>query len=709
MKKILLLLALFIVSLQFFSCSTDYDGPDPVNKDPIINAYDTSDITSSKKTKIQWYGNDIDGTKLTYYYTVTTDTTLNAANVFTALPVEGLDSDGKKNWTATAMTYAYISMPYGAYHSPTFFMEDTTYTMTGDDGVEISVPFKAVYSKFFVFGVDETGAATETTSKIFRRTNRIPKYPMVFSSKLGVNGFDQYWMTVGPDSAQMVLRETTSFWKPFDFKWMGEDPDGTDVDLEFKWALYERTAKGEILVTQSAGWSINNLSKSFDDEIFDHNRQGKYAFKVWVRDDAFEQSINHATVNFEVFAPQFDKGIIFINDTDTTLATNSSYLYYEGNPVASSVKNKYKSFLDASGFTENNSNSLLDYDIVDFKITTDSVRTDTTFSIIGTDTTVVAIDTVTVNFYSPNIRTLSQYRMVIIASDDRSNEIGVDYSGTADNPGYSEYLSKYLDVGGKLFIIGHSALMKNQPYRMEVNAFFPPVRQVFDPNAAELTNVADITLDFFHDYFGIYSFTFPETKTWFSPTMWVSRPANVPADYYMNDNYDFIGVTPYEHITDAGLTTQLKLDSAIVNDSWRSFYQGPFLVPIALKDNGTVLTGIPTLEAFKGEAVYRYKSIYDLPRVSDNNDMVYDTDANGTVYHSLKYIDPVLTDGDKSDYVSRKSGSIATRYVSEGDVYRTAFFAFPFYFLSNENDEVTNMFKSMIDWFNLEVDPLTKK
>ena len=67
MKKLLVLFAISIVSLQFFSCSTDYDGKDPVNQDPIINIYDTSDITSSKKTKIQWYGNDIDGTKLNYY------------------------------------------------------------------------------------------------------------------------------------------------------------------------------------------------------------------------------------------------------------------------------------------------------------------------------------------------------------------------------------------------------------------------------------------------------------------------------------------------------------------------------------------------------------------------------------------------------------------------------------------------------------------
>ncbi|MBU4486985.1 MAG: hypothetical protein KKD38_08660, partial [Candidatus Delongbacteria bacterium] len=345
------------------------------------------------------------------------------------------------------------------------------------------------------------------------------------------------------------------------------------------------------------------------------------------------------------------------------------------------------------------------------KVTTEYVRTDTTFTIVGADTTFTTED-IYVNFYSPNIRKLSEYRLVIIASDDRSNETGVDFSGTADNPGYSEYLTKYLDVGGKVFVIGHSALMKKQPYRLEVNKYNPPIRQVFDPYAAELTEVADITLNFFHDYFGVYSVTFPETKTWFSQEIWDVKPQNVPADYYLKDNFDFIGVTPYEHITDAGIVP-LKLDSAKVNESWKDFYlqQGPnfFFVPLSLKDNGSVLTGIPTIEAFKGEAVYRYKSIYDLPRVADNNEMVFDTDENGTIYHSLKYTDPVLTDGDNSDYITRKSGTIATRYISYSDVYRTAFFAFPMYYMNNDNGEVTQMFKTMIDWFNLEADPIKKK
>ncbi|HAQ61983.1 TPA: hypothetical protein DCR49_08310 [Candidatus Delongbacteria bacterium] len=85
---------------------------------------------------------------------------------------------------------------------------------------------------------------------------------------------------------------------------------------------------------------------------------------------------------------------------------------------------------------------------------------------------------------------------------------------------------------------------------------------------------------------------------------------------------------------------------------------------------------------------------------------MYDTDENGTVLHSIRYIDPVLTDGDNSGDITRKTGSVATRYVADGDQYRTAFFAFPLFYMNNTNGEVSDMFNAMIDWFDLEKDPV---
>jgi len=699
MKKLLVIFALFIVSLQFFSCSTDYDGKDPANEGPIINIYDTSDITSSKKTKIQWYGNDIDGTKIKYYYTVTTDTTLNASTVLTALPLNGLDSDGRPNWTQTENTYAYISMPYGPYHSATVFMEDTTFTETGVDSVTINVPFKAVYSKFFVFGVDEKDNRTEMTQKIFRRTNRKPKHPMIFSSKLVVNGFDQYWMTIGPDSAQMVLREATSFWKPFDFKWMGEDPDGTDVDLEFKWELYERgTSIGDSIVIASSGWSINNLSKSFDDEIFDNDPQGKYSFRVHVRDDAFEESDNYATVNFEVFAPKFDKGILLIDDTEGSLYPPPGLLYM-GNPDGTAVTSFYESLLRYAGYKPETeaTDSLMMYRIKKFKKGTEFVGWN--YFEVDDDSdpsTPDVLDSTAIyrGVYDPSIRELTKYRLVIIASDDRANLTGVDFAGTPPYTGYNLYLSNYLDVGGNVFMLGNSALMGKlyaSPDQMPINKYSEPFRQIFDSNAPVVSTISTGTKEFFNKYFGIYSMIFPEQKTYFT-----EGGAQICSDHYLADNYDFIGAGVYEHITDSNIKP-LRIDSAKVNQAWFDRPVTTRVQKLALKDNGSVFTGVPTFEAYKGEVVYKYQSIYDL---AHDDSLSYEINNTDTVLTHYLWCKNKLTGAIYSP-VTKRSGSIATRYVAEGDVFRTAFFALPTYFLDNSSNQVSDMFKTMIEWFDL--------
>jgi hypothetical protein len=719
MKKILMMIPVIAVSLQFFSCSTDYDGTKPENQVPVINIYDTNDITSSKKTKIQWYGNDSDGMKMKYYYTVTTDTTLKADNVRTALPVGGIDDDGNQNWSSTENTYAYISMPYGPYHSETVFLDSALYDPATYPQITDSITFKAVWSKFFVFGVDEAGKETETQWKYFKRTNRIPKHPMVYSTKLVLNGFDKYWMTVGPDSAQMVLPAQTSFWKNFDFKWMGEDPDGTDVELEFMWELWERERVSEVdnyisLAASSGGWSVNNLSVSFDDEIFNHNKQGQYAFKVFVRDDAFEESENHATINFEVFAPEFDKGILLIDDTDPALYPPASSLYM-GNPESAPVTALYEELLEYAGFVPDSlalDNPLNGYKIKRFSKGTELVGYDYEWGDDDGDpaTPEVIVDSVAVyrGVYDPGVREVTRYRLVIIASDDRGNLNGVDFAGQPPYTGYNQILSQYLDVGGNVFIAGPSVLMGKlytSPNQVPINKYADPFRIVFDGEAAALQGISASTESFFNTYFGIYSVTFPEQKTYFTG----NSVAQLCSDHYLTDNYDFIGTSVYEHISD-DMIKPLRIDSARVKLAWWNRAVGTRTQDLALKDGGTVFTGTPSFEAYKGEVVYRYKSIYDL-EIKDN-DYSYEIEGTDTLKHFLwnwNYLTDTLHISDGSPVpVLRRSGSVGTRYIAEGDVFRTAFFTIPLYFLDNSENQVSDMFKAMIDWFDINNDGGTK-
>lgn len=717
MKRIITMIPLIALTLQFFSCSTDYEGTKPANQVPVINIYDTNDITSSKKTKIQWYGNDPDGMNIKYYYTITTDTMLNVDDIRTALPVEGLDDDGNLNWSVTDNTYAYISMPYGPYHSENevVYLDTATYT---DPLILDPIKFKAVWSKFFVFGVDEAGNETLMQSKIFKRTNRIPKHPMVYSAKLGLNGFDKYWMTVGPDSAQMVLKAETTFWKSFDFRWMGEDPDGTDVELEFRWFLLERERISEVdyyidTVATSNGWSVNNLSVKFDDEIFNHNKQGMYAFEVQVRDDAFEESENPATINFEVFAPEFDKGILLIDDTDPTLYQPTGNLYM-GNPESAPVTAFYEELLEYAGFEPDSiaADPLKGYRITRFSKGTEIVGYDYIWGDDDGDpaTPEVITDSTAVYrvLYDPSIRTASQYRLLIIASDDRGNLNGVDFAGQPPYTGYNQILSQFLDVGGNVFIVGPSVLMGKlyaSPNQLPINKYLEPFRIVFDGIAPALQGLSASTETFFNDYFGMYSITFPEQKTYFTG----NSTGQLCSDHYLTDNYDFIGSSVYEHISDE-MIKPLRIDSNRVKLAWWNRAIGTRTQDLALKDGGTVFTGVPSFEAYKGEVVYRYQSIYDL----ENKDSNYSYEINGTdtLKHFLwnwNYVTDTLHISDGSPVpVLRRSGSVGTRYIAEGDVFRTAFFSFPLYFLDNSENQVSDMFKAMIDWFDINNDGGTK-
>jgi hypothetical protein len=685
MKKLLLLFALSVVSLQFFSC-TDYEGSDPVNSEPIINVYDTSDIISNKKTKIQWYGNDIDGANLTYFYTVTTDITLDASNVLSTIP----ESSGL--WNQTTKTFAYISMPYGPFPTTTtpVYADSTTYDI------------KVVPSRFFVFGVDENGARTKIVQKDFIRTNKRPKHPMVYSTKLGLNGFEEYWMTVGPDSAQMVLEKQTEFWKPFDFKWMGEDPDGPDVDLEFKWELWERTNPPK-LVKASNGWSVNYLSVNFSKDIYDNNRQGKYSFKVYVRDDAFEESLNHATVNFEVFAPELNKGILVIDDTDADLFPPPS-LNEMGNPDGSKVRDFYAGILEEAGYKPEGqaTDSLHLYRIKKFTAGIDTMGYEYYFWDDDSDpSTPEVLDSLllTRGVYKPDVRDLSSYRLVIILSDDRSNSKGVDFAGTPPFTGYNTYLSSYLDVGGNLMVAGNCVLMGkfySSPPQLPVIEYKEPYRYVFDGYTVAGQNLGANTELFFNKYFGIYSMTFPEQKTYYTQITGTNT-TQYRTDHFLADNYDFVGAEKYSHVSDAAFV-ELRIDSAKANGA---FYNVPGtggrIRAHALKDNGTVFTGIPTIECYKGEVLYKYKSIYDLTPKDANYS--YEINGEDTLKHYLWNFNKVTNEVHSP--VLRRSGTVATRYISPGSSFKTAFFTIPLYFFDDTNGDVSKMFKAMVEWFDI--------
>ena len=685
MKTLIYSTLIIALGILFISCETDYAGTDPENIRPYVriavNSDDNlTDITVSGRTRVEWFGNDIDGSRLRYYYTVTTDTSLTSDNVLASLPLSAHNQYGVRYWTVTDRNYAMIAMPFGPYNSDLVYMTDTVYSYV--DSVFIAADstwvvthlesdFRAVWSKFFVFGVDERGGQSRIDSKIFRRTNRPPKFPMVYSQKLGLNGYDKYWMTVGPDSAQIVLEEENQNWKAFDFRWMGEDPDGLDAVLEFKWELRDRTEMPEgesedMPLIMESNWSTDNVSVRFSKVLYDQFINGRHRFRfiVRVRDDAYEESEFPSTINFEVFAPAFNKGILFIDDTDPVFFPPTSNLIM-GNPDADAARSFYISLLEYAGL--------------------DTAGTGTVPSKEYTIRRYTALEGEDQIFLG--LRELCNYELVIIVSDDRSNKRGVDFNT------HNKFFAEYLQTGGSMFIIGPSVLYGrdySSPDQLPINRYSFPYRYIFDGLTVMGQSLNPSSERFLREYFGIYSMTFPESKTYFTENS-PNQPCN---DHFLTDNYDFIGVDIAPHISDH-MIRPLRIDSVKVNKAWFDLVQGERIRRLSLKDNGTVFTGIPTIEVEKGEVVYIYRSIYDLPREGD-----YALNINGTdtLRHYLKNTNYVT--GEVHSSVLRRHGAVATRYISDQYHYRTAFFGMPLYFMDNSSGYVKDMFKSMIEWFS---------
>ncbi|MGD9708095.1 MAG: hypothetical protein AB7V07_10580, partial [Candidatus Delongbacteria bacterium] len=391
---------------------------------PAVGIYDPPSEITDSEFKVQWYGNS-DESELSYRYCISTDTTITDTGVLSAL-----DST---LWNTTNLNYSLISFPMVPFNSEIVFVDSTSYII-GD----ITVQKRIVFSKFFIYCTDGFGAVSEVKSKVFGRSNNIPSFPRIFSSKLGVNGFSSSWQTVGPDSAVLVLSHQTDNWMPIDFKWTGQDPDGSSVKLEYRWELWERERINLndnmiAIVTSSDGWSSEYTSRSFSQEIWDHNQNGQYAFKVFVRDDAMEESSEHSTMNFQVFVPSFDKGILFIDDTDPALYPPASSLYM-GNPDASWTTAHYVEMLRYAGYLPEGeaADSLSLYRITKFEKGVEFVYWDYYWGDDDGDpeTPDVIVDSTAVyrGVYRPGLKDLVQYRLVVIASDDRGNLNGVDFT-----------------------------------------------------------------------------------------------------------------------------------------------------------------------------------------------------------------------------------------------------------------------------------------
>lgn len=689
MRRIVLISAVFVL----ISCSTDYKGTEPEGSLPEINLNDSSETYVNSFVRVEWsaeIGNEPD---LRYYYTYTTDTTVTAENA--------LDSIESDRWILTRDNFADISFPVVAYNCDEIFYKDSVHQDTsGTDTV-----LRYAYSKFFVLGMNSAGTVSPVAEKLYLRTNNAPELDDVSSEALEILETNPVRLTW---YEKMILPESHQYSVPVDFSWTAKDSD-SDAVLEYRWELWESCSLKGVPLSVSE-WS-NESFTIINDEIYNHNPNGEYIIKIFVRDDALQEAENHISVKFRVFSPSFNRGILLIDDNDPTLYPPTGIT--NGNPDPKDPLEMYKSFLEYSGYKPEGEalDSLLLYTIRTFGEKTESIGWDyVSWDHDSDPDTPDMTDSseVYVPVPHPKLSELCSYRLVIIASDDRSNTNGIDWNGERTSfDGYHTFVSKYLNAGGKIFILGPSVLMGKfyeSPDQLPINEYLGPFTQIFDADAVSVSYLKDPVKELFRDYFGIYAMTFPEQKTYFFD----NSTTQLCPDHYLTDNYDFIGVSTINGAGD--FPEKIRIDSARVNMVWKDRQAGSTIQRfqrLALKNNGSVFTGVPTFKVDKGESIYKYVSVYDIEPKDENYS--YEISGNDTLRHFLwnwNYATGEIHEDENGPVpVLERSGVLASRYAEEDNRFKTAFFALPTYFLDDSENKVRDMFRAMIEWFDLSSDP----
>ncbi len=679
MKKILLFI-LAVLIFTFIGCEAEYEGNVKANGKPSIAIYQTPDTLSNNKTIVSWYGNDVDGFELKYYYFYTTDSTMNSENI--------LDNYPRDLWDSTSEMSAEVSFPYtGDWYSELFIIDTTGVDTTGTVVPDTTV-IKTVYSKFFVFGKDSKGEKTNIASKIFARRNNPPRKAKITSKFLKISGTEEAHIRV--NFPNIVLPKTTQFWDPIDFRWLATDSDATaedPVDLEYRWKLYassqdytlnDSIINYDVLVDSShyttnagleTGWNIVNTRVSFSSKVYDYLKDNNlstwFKFVVETRDDALVKAPVDVEVEFYCFAPQFDKGILFVDDSDTEAYDPEDEKTWTGTPSTQELREYYVTMLgncDVEGvnLTESDESGIDHF----------------------TYWNVNALDSV------PTLEDLSHYRLIVVDSESRSHENGVNLNyGTGTSNAFGSRVISYLNTGGKLFMIGNTLFTS-----ISNNNYSDPARIVVSNSS--------FSEDFMLRYLGIYALTVGEGY---------ARKVT-DEDFY---NYDFVGVSAFGHTPDIG---GFRVYPENVNKFWkyRKFKNdGTLKYDYFLKDDASVFTGITTFESSKGEVIYKYNSLFGLEKVNETT--VVGPDG---VQHSL-----LLPNGD-GEFITNRNDldgdglsldlACGNRYIAVQDLFRTAVIGIPLYFMSEVDDNgnftgnVQQNFKAMIDWFEIHKDPLDK-
>jgi hypothetical protein len=293
---------------MFMSCSTDYSGTEPKDEKPDVSIDSSGTLVTFYPVKVSWSATMGNETDLDFLYCVTTDTTVTNQEARTMLSAE--------KWVVTKNKYAVISFPAVPYNSDSIFYHVAT---------------KIPYSRLFVYARNSVGTISPVVSRLFLRSNNKPEIETASSEILDFDwNLPDFYEEYYASGKKILFSADDPRRTDLEISWTSSDPDSA-YSLEFKCEIFENDLeKNNPLWSQdwAAGTSI-----LINDDVFMNRPYGWYSLVLSIRDDALEEAENSFRMSFEVVSPMFDKGILFLDDTDPSLNPTASYLI-NGNPDA---------------------------------------------------------------------------------------------------------------------------------------------------------------------------------------------------------------------------------------------------------------------------------------------------------------------------------------------------------------------------------------
>jgi hypothetical protein len=603
---------------------------------------------------LHWVGFDADGFVDHYRFGDVTDTSFISAFKL-----------AEDNGTQFAYIQAHLNQIYWV---DTTAMQARVYLLTtsGDTTEHL----------FLVQAVDNLGIQSQVDYKTFYRSNNPPNNPVIKLVSAPDSAFVQHSVVA---DTMFSLDEITPNWPGIAINWRSTDPDDKSLyQIPLTYTHYLVKTPGDTLWAWSdSTWTDNKQVSLFGLE------SGSYVLSAWCRDDAYTVCAQAATISFNIVKPTFAHHILVIDET-----ADAGAFELKTTPInyADSLNFFWQNMLASLQGQLANDNYIMDGVDVYFKdnsISNNFVASPIPYSLIG------------------------QYKLVFIYHDSHTPISNLNYVLNRN-----QVLSDYLDAGGRLWVEGRNliagAFKQSSPgsvapipsssflgkYMQLVNGYpekypdayhYPefiganPVVSGFEAVVVDSHKVGMITPRLF----------------------WPNQFAMCDVDWFTRSDQ---AITLYTYVSSTTDTTQvsptvLNEDSPVasgatpVHCSVLPYHHPVLAVYSVFNQTKGVMGEIDSFDPFTIQVSYPFGQPWDSTDVLQVDYRYDPTSQNQLKPVAVRYeqqpriLNTVLINGFQVSYYTTVLG------------YRTSLTTFPLYFMHNEQGQVTQIVREMLNWF----------